>query len=230
MRNATLRVVLGALLLWNSIALATTNDALLHSGQVQARVCIACHGNQGEGMAPPNIAARPRLSGLHPDYLIAQLQAYEEGRRQNPIMQAIAALLTPAQMQAVSHYFASLPTIALPTDTAPDAVLARGRQLVEVGDASRGITACIACHGPGAYGQGALFPNINGQPADYTATQLRAWQQGRRRSDPDGQMRQVAMTLSEADIQALAQWLAQQPPTPSQPAHQPTRPTAKGQR
>jgi cytochrome c553 len=65
--------------------------------------CGLCHGAMGEGLA-----AFPRLSGQHPDYLVTQLQVYRSGERENAIMNANVANMTDEQMDAVAAYLSSL--------------------------------------------------------------------------------------------------------------------------
>jgi cytochrome c553 len=65
--------------------------------------CGLCHGPTGEGLS-----AFPRLSGQHPDYLVAQLQAYRSKERENAIMNANVENMTDEQMRAVAAYLASL--------------------------------------------------------------------------------------------------------------------------
>ncbi|MDX1656139.1 MAG: hypothetical protein R3310_13085, partial [Candidatus Competibacteraceae bacterium] len=47
-----------------------------------------------------------------------------------------------------------------------------------------------------------------GQFADYTAAQLLAWKQGRRRNDPLEVMADIAAKLTEEEIQGLALYFA----------------------
>ena len=63
--------------------------------------CAACHGANGAGM-PKQF---PRLAGQHADYTYQQLKTFRTGERANaPMMMAIAAKMTDAEMQAVSDY------------------------------------------------------------------------------------------------------------------------------
>ncbi len=79
-----------------------------------------------------------------------------------------------------------------------------GRALYQGGDESRGVTACIACHGPKGNGMGlAGFPDISGQHATYTAAQLKAFRSGQRHNDMNGMMRDIAMKLTDEDIEIL---------------------------
>jgi cytochrome c553 len=70
-----------------------------------AAVCAACHGASGVSVSDtvPNLAAQ------RAGYLEAQLKALKEGTRKNPIMNAIAAQLSPEDMANVAAYFAALP-------------------------------------------------------------------------------------------------------------------------
>ncbi len=63
--------------------------------------CAACHGANGAGL-PKQF---PRLAAQHADYTLAQLRAFRLGERANaPMMMAIAAKMTDAEMQAVADY------------------------------------------------------------------------------------------------------------------------------
>lgn len=73
-----------------------------------AMVCAACHGANGVSVSP----AIPHLAAQRAAYLEAQLKALKEGTRKNPIMNAIAAQLTPEDMANVAAYFATLPGAA----------------------------------------------------------------------------------------------------------------------
>jgi cytochrome c553 len=84
---------------------------LAHAADIEAgkakvaAVCAACHGASGVSVSDtvPNLAAQ------RAGYLEAQLKALKEGTRKNPIMNAIAAQLSPEDMANVAAYFAALP-------------------------------------------------------------------------------------------------------------------------
>ena len=61
-------------------------------------VCIGCHGAKGNGMG-----TFPRLAGTGQAYLLAQLDAFANGDRKNPVMQPIAQSLKPAERQGQSQ-------------------------------------------------------------------------------------------------------------------------------
>ncbi|WP_310649990.1 c-type cytochrome [Pseudomonas juntendi] len=70
-----------------------------------ARGCSACHGSDFMGGE-----AGPRLAGQGKAYLLSQLLAFKQGIRTDPsgAMNATVGLLSPAEAQALAHYFADL--------------------------------------------------------------------------------------------------------------------------
>ena len=65
--------------------------------------CSSCHGDKGQG-----VADFPRLAGQHGDYLNAQLLAFADGSRPNPIMGPLAKNLSADEMRSVAAYLQSL--------------------------------------------------------------------------------------------------------------------------
>jgi cytochrome c553 len=65
--------------------------------------CSSCHGDTGQG-----VADFPRLAGQHGDYLSAQLHAFADGSRPNPIMSTFAKSLSPDEIDEVTAYLSSL--------------------------------------------------------------------------------------------------------------------------
>jgi cytochrome c553 len=98
-----------------SLALAAapaSHAADIEAGRSKvATVCAACHGAAGVSVSD----AIPNLAAQRAGYLEAQLKALKDGTRKNPVMNAIAAQLSPAEMADVAAYFASLPGAATGT-------------------------------------------------------------------------------------------------------------------
>jgi cytochrome c553 len=65
--------------------------------------------------------------------------------------------------------------------------------------------ACAVCHGPLGLSVTPDAPHLAGQPAIYTAAQLRAYRSGARRHEV---MNVMARPLSDEDIAQLAAWYA----------------------
>ncbi|MBS0359065.1 MAG: cytochrome c4 [Proteobacteria bacterium] len=76
--------------------------------KTQLAACIACHGPKGLGNPE---AAFPVLSGQHPEYVLKQLKAYQEGSRKDEnltIMNDIAHKMSDDEMKAVANYVSGL--------------------------------------------------------------------------------------------------------------------------
>lgn len=171
--------------------------------------CVSCHGPEGLGNAAGGF---PSLAGLDAGYMSAQLRQMRDGVRSSPVMTPTIATLDDAEVEQVAGWFAGLepgaPQAAAPT---PEQA-AMAERLVTLGDwPGRDLPPCEACHGPGGRGVNATFPAIAGQHASYLEAQLRAWQAGARKSDPQDLMGTVARKLSEDEIVGLSAWLAAQP-------------------
>ena len=189
--------------------LLTGADALAQdkAPPVVSQVCAACHGADGNSTAPAN----PKLAGQFPEYLEKQLrdfmaQAGKKPRRESPVMNGMVANLSPKDVPAVASYFASQ---ALKPATASDkALAAEGQKLWRGGDAAAAVPACEGCHGPSGAGIPSEFPRLAGQYAEYVVAQLQGFRSGARANDPNGMMRGVAAHLTDAQIRALAQFVA----------------------
>lgn len=81
---------------------------------------------------------------------------------------------------------------------------AAGRELAEKGRPGASIAACSSCHGAqGIPAQGTPFPMLAGDSPQYLAKQLLDYRNGTRRHPI---MTQIAKSLSEADIGAVAKF------------------------
>lgn len=172
--------------------------------------CITCHGRDGQAT---NSDYFPRLAGKPAGYLYNQLRSFRDGRRQQADMSYLLANLSDAYLHEMAHHFASLDFPYPPpaaSDLAP-ATLARGRELVRSGDATRGIPACVRCHGEALTGVQPGIPSLVGLPRLYIASQLGAWVTGDRRAMAPDCMADVGRRLDSHDIIAIAGWLAAQP-------------------
>jgi cbb3-type cytochrome c oxidase subunit III len=163
-------------------------------------VCAACHGADGNSA----IAANPKLSQQHTQYLVKQLQEFKSGKRNNAIMTGFASMLTDEDMKNIADWVASKPAKA---GAASDKVLvALGERIYRGGIADRQIAACAGCHSPNGAGIPAQYPRLSGQHADYTASQLKMFRDGSRANS--NQMTQVAAKLNDLEIKAVADYIA----------------------
>ncbi|WP_081769030.1 c-type cytochrome [Herbaspirillum sp. RV1423] len=167
--------------------------------------CISCHGAQGEGNA-----SFPRLAGAGQAYLQAQLNAFADGSRKNPVMQPFAQKLSPIERTSLAMFFSQLktpfPAVNIASITPEDAgawLAARGRWVDQ-------LPACSQCHGIGGSGVGTQFPPLSGLPAAYIVEQLQAWKAGSRPAGPLGLMPVIASKLSDKEMHAVAAFYAGQ--------------------
>lgn len=176
----------------------------------RALACTGCHGEQGRSRPDGYV---PRLAGKPAGYLLAQLQAFREGRRQNEVMAALLAPLDDGMLAALAGHFAGL-SVPYPPPT-PAAMAApdeqRARQLVETGDAAARVPPCSGCHGQALTGVAPHMPGLLGLPADYLVAQLGAWRTGHRTARQPDCMAQIARRLPADDVAWVARWLASQP-------------------
>ncbi len=173
-----------------------------------ATACISCHGAQGKGIAA---AGFPRLNNLNQYYIIKQLQDFSNGSRKNSIMGPIAKALTTKQTSAVAAYFTNLKSASSKSTKISASTLKLGEQLATIGNWSRNIPACSACHGRGGYGIGKHFPTLAGQHASYIKQQIQAWKSGTRKNDSNDLMKVVAQRLSKKEIKAVSAYFSSLP-------------------
>ena len=163
-------------------------------------VCAACHGADVSSA----IAANPKLSQQHPEYLVKQLQEFKSGKRNNAIMKGFATALSDDDMRNIAYWLTSKPAKA---GFAKDKdLVAMGERIYRGGIADRQIAACAGCHSPNGAGIPAQYPRLSGQHADYTVSQLNMFRDGSRANSI--QMTQVAAKLNDKEIKAVADYIA----------------------
>ena len=90
----------------------------------------------------------------------------------------------------------------------PKVDIAAGEALYSNGDATRGVTACITCHGPKGQSAIGTWPKLSAQHAAYLTKQLKNFKEGTR-ANPI--MMGMAATLTQQDMQNISAFLAKQP-------------------
>ncbi|WP_024327703.1 cytochrome c [Thioalkalivibrio sp. AKL19] len=171
-------------------------------GQELSQSCAACHQADGNSVNPE----WPKLAGQHPKYTVKQLQDYKSERRENSLMLGQVANLDEQDMRDLAAYYAEQ---EITTETADEEVVERGERIYRGGIPSQNVAACIACHGPNGNGNPeAMFPAVAGQHAQYSADQMRYFRSGDRANDNGRMMRNIARNMSDADIEAVSQYMA----------------------
>ncbi|AGI22092.1 c-type cytochrome [Pseudomonas sp. MT3] len=172
------------------------------AGQAKAAVCGACHGADGNSMAP-NF---PKLAGQGERYLLKQMHDIKDGKRTVLEMTGLLTNLSDEDLADISAYFASQnPSVGM----ADPKLVAQGEALFRGGKLTEGMPACTGCHNPAGQGNAeAGFPHLGGQHAAYTAKQLTAFREGERTNDGDAMiMRSIAAKLSNKDIAAISSYI-----------------------
>ncbi|WP_311950921.1 c-type cytochrome [Halomonas piscis] len=193
---------------------ATALEGDPEKGEEVARVCVACHQEDGMGKNNPDTESWPRLAGLPEAYMVKQLHDMKADKRHNASMAPILGTLDDQDMADVAAYYAELePWPELPTAyhaADPDSA---AEWLAERGDWEDGnfIPACSQCHGPNGQGVGDSFPPLAGQHAAYLKTQLEHWREGQRHNDPNELMAGVANRLDDSQIDMIAEYYATLP-------------------
>ena len=92
----------------------------------------------------------------------------------------------------------------------PKVDAAVGETLYSNGDATRGVVACITCHGPKGQSAVGTWPKLAAQHPAYVARQLKNFKEGVR---VNAIMMGMAVALTDQDMQNIAAYLAQQQPS-----------------
>ncbi len=159
----------------------------------QVETCVACHGPNGNAIIPQN----PSLAGQSWRYIYLQLKDFKEGRRTDPQMTPIVADLSRDDMIALGNWFAAQKPL-------PNQFKANSAK-VAAGIKTSDAVLCPMCHLGGFAGQNEI-PRVAGQNYEYVVKQLQDFKH-RRRTNDAGNMTAVARTLSDQDIDNLAQYI-----------------------
>ena len=180
---------------------AAAKPDLTKGGAISAQTCGACHTADGSRGAATN----PILQGQHAEYLAKQLQDFKDGKRKNPIMQGMAAPLSPEDIKNVAAFYASKPP-AKPGNGKNKELTALGEKIYRGGIADRAIAACAGCHSPSGAGMPAQYPRIGSQQGDYIVAQLKAFRSGERANNPV--MTAVTAKMNDKEIAAVSDYIA----------------------
>ncbi|MFM0466961.1 c-type cytochrome [Paraburkholderia strydomiana] len=177
-------------------------DSIGRGATLATQKCSMCHGVLGTVQV-----TAPALAGQYADAVYKELRDYQQGVRQNAVMQPIVAARSDQDLHDLAAYYASLPrgpaAEVAPTGSTPDANAVR---LAMQGDPKRNIAPCAACHGQ--LDRKGSAPWLGGQSSIYLAAQVRAFASGARRNDINEQMRNVTRQITSAEIDSVAKYYA----------------------
>jgi cytochrome c553 len=168
--------------------------AFADSASERLAVCLSCHG---EGTSPtPEV---PSLGGQPADFLLIQLYQFREKQRIAEPMNELAKDFSDDDLRSVSETLAKLPPPSPPADNPDTAKFDEGRAAAQK-------HRCGFCHNPDLSGHDQIG-RIADQREDYLFKALTGYKSNERKGY-DPAMNEVAQDLSEADIAALAYYVA----------------------
>ncbi len=196
MKNLLISLIVSAGLM----SVAHAGDA--EAGKAKSATCAACHGADGNSPAP----TFPKIAGQGERYLVKQMKDIRDGRRNVPEMVPFVMGLSDQDIADLAAYYAT----QTPTSGGAKAELVElGERIYRGGIESKGLPACIACHGPTGNGiDTAAFPRLAGQHAAYTAAQLNKFSMNQRNNDGDSRMmRDIAHRMHATEIEAVSSYI-----------------------
>lgn len=172
------------------------------------KTCIACHGLNGAKA----ILDYPNLAGQEKDYLVNQMKDIKSGKRVgspddtgNPRtagMEGVMHLVSDEEMEAIAEWLSGLPP-AKPKQTEFDAErVAQGEQIYNKNN-------CRTCHGPEGKRPLKAHPYVAQQKAAYIVRQMVDIREKVRTNGRSQTMWPFVRKLSDEDIAAVAEYLAQ---------------------
>jgi cytochrome c553 len=192
-RRAVLHALHGLAFVLTGVA---AHAADIAAGKQKAELCIGCHGEGGISRTE-NV---PSLAGQLDQFIQWQLVFFRAGTRKNEQMQPIIEQLNNEDIRNLGAYFASLaPPKASKPDDDPD--------LSRKGAQAAAGRRCASCH-TDSYAGAKAAARLAGQREEYLAKALHDYKSGVRSGGGMAAMADVAYSLSEQEIEALAHYLA----------------------
>jgi cytochrome c553 len=176
----------------NSVADDTAAEKA--AGEKLAYTCHGCHGIENYKNAFP-VYTVPKLGGQRVAYLVVALKAYARQERPHATMHAQSASLSEPDMRAIATFLSG------------EEIKSTGHA---VGTAPKAAQTCVACHGNDGFALLPEYPNLTGQHPDYLEHALRTYRSGQRKN---AVMAGMAAGLTDADIEALADYYGRQQPS-----------------
>lgn len=175
-----------------AVALTTAQVALTTA---QVALCESCHGKGGNSTTPntPSIAAQPVT------FLENQLIYFREGLRRSPAMAPLVKDMKDEEITALARHFSAQEAKLVAAAPADNALVARGGAIARQ-------RHCGQCHLPSYKGRDQI-PRLAGQREDYLGQTMELYRDGKL-TGADTTMSEVLDGLSDADIRALAHFVA----------------------
>lgn len=166
-----------------------TGDA--GKGEPLSGKCGGCHGKEGHSADEKT----PSLAGQDSQYLVKTMKNYRDGARRHDEMKSMLAGVKDQDLEHIAAFYTS-----------------RAPQAAAVGKPTAGqqwAERCDKCHGPSAENPAMVAPRLEAQPVAYLVKALKDYREGKRMQSA---MHAMGQPLSDADIQAIAEYYTAQAP------------------
>ncbi|WP_020167232.1 MULTISPECIES: c-type cytochrome [Methylotenera] len=180
----------------------------LGKNKSKSELCIECHAN-ADSLEKSGIGV-PQLAGQYAGYLFKQLRNFKSGERKHSVMSKMVEHLNDEDLENIATYFANQPVM----QGKGSKTNAIAQNLFLRGDSKRNIMSCKSCHGmdgKGSHSANDINPVIAGQSQFYLREQLRNWRSAARTNSPDQVMNVIAKSLTDTEIEALAEYISDMP-------------------
>jgi cytochrome c553 len=181
-----------------ALGLAPVSQAA--DAKANLETCFACHGEGGISRTDdvPSIAAEPTY------FTQWQLVFYRNGSLKSELMTPVAAELSNEDIRGIGDAVAALPPPKPPStpDDRPELTKVGGQLAVE--------RHCNNCHAANFAGQQAAA-RLAGQREEVLLKALHDYKAGKRTGTGVAAMPEIAYSLTEDEMQALAHYLARLP-------------------
>jgi cytochrome c553 len=179
------------------IGIGPASAADVSAGKATAETCAGCHGADGISQMP----LTPSLAGQSDEFVQWQLVYFRSGTRKSEVMGPIAEALTNEEIRNLGAYYASL---------APPKPEAAADALAQTGEKLARQHRCASCHADDYSGFRAAA-RLAAQREDVLLKALHDFKSGARIGSGVASMSDVVYELNDADMQALAHYMATRP-------------------
>jgi cytochrome c553 len=175
------------------------------AGNEKSQLCQGCHGEFGISTDP----LIPKLAGQYGNYIIKQVRNYQLGLRSHEIMSAMSITISDDDLFDAAAYFANQKIMkgGSSADNPLGEKLFLNKNISDMG------LACVNCHGERGKGlepRISAFPVIGGQQKEYIRRQLYNFRGGERTNSPNNIMNRMTRSLTNTQIEALAEYVSLQ--------------------
>ncbi|MBU2879268.1 MULTISPECIES: c-type cytochrome [Aliiglaciecola] len=172
-----------------SFCLLTAQTSAADNIETLTANCVACHGENGIASANE----WPSLAGQKQGYLLAQLNAFQDGNRENMLMTGLLDSMSEQDLANIAEYYSDLPFEKAAASS--------------INQAGENVRAnCISCHGMTGQTINDTWPNLAGQNKGYLLQQLKDFSSNKRHSII---MNVIASELTEQQMKDVAEYYEQ---------------------